>query len=138
MQESSPLLMSVPENTVQFTRSSLKDYLFCQDAQSVSVFYRFSETDAHARMSNILIPYNSFHSFQSALTEQLQPRYFLLENATKWLVCHSTRRGASTQTSDKLVIFFDTVQGWKWLQRLSDAYGIFFGHRQLLQCGMAS
>ncbi|MCJ1262443.1 hypothetical protein MMC22_002313 [Lobaria immixta] len=136
--ESSPLLNSLPDNTVELAHSSLKDYLFSQDALSVSKFFDFNEQDVHAQMSTILIKYMSFQSFSDAFTEQIQPGCFLLEYATRWLVYHSTRTGASTQTANELVIFFDTHQGWKWLQRLSDKYNVSFGHLQVLQSDLAS
>lgn len=136
--ESSPLLTSMPDDTVQLTHSSLKDYLFCQDAPSVSTFLDFNEQDIHARMTAVLITYMSFQSFSSALTEIFEPKYFLLEYATRALLYHSIRAGASTQTADEIVTFFDTVQSWKWLQRISEACGMSFGHQQLLQSDLAS
>ena len=138
VQELSPLLTSMPDDTVQLAHSSLKDYLFYPDTPSASTFSYFNGKDAHARMSSVLITYMSFQSFKSALTGQLQPKYFLLEYATRWLVYHPTRTGVSTQTADILVTFFNTVQGWKWLQRLQETFGISFGHLQLLQSDMAS
>ena len=138
VQESSPLLTSMPDNTVQLSHSSLKDYLLFQDAPSVSRYFYFNEQDAHAQMSTVLIKYMSFQSFQAPLSEQLQPKYFLLEYATRWLVYHSMRTGVSTPVAENLVLFFGLVQGWTWLQRLSDAYDISFGHLQLLQSDMAS
>ncbi|MCJ1262416.1 hypothetical protein MMC22_002286 [Lobaria immixta] len=138
VQELSPLLVSMPDNTVQLSHSSLKDYLFSQGVLPVSRYFNFNEQDSHAQMSIVLINYMSFQSFQAGLNEQLQSKYFLLEYATRWLVYHSTRTGVSTQIAERLVLFFGLVQGWTWLQRLSDAYNISFGHQQLLQSDMAS
>ncbi|MCJ1261664.1 hypothetical protein MMC22_001530 [Lobaria immixta] len=138
VQELSPLLTSMQDNTVQLSHSSLKDYLFYQGAPPISRYFNFNEQDVHAQMSTVLIDYMSFLSFQATLTEQLRPKYFLLEYATRWLVYHSTRTGISTRVAERLVIFFGSVQGWKWLQRLSDVYGISFGQLQLLQSDMAS
>ena len=138
VQELSPLLTSMPDDTVQLTHSSLKDYLFYQNASLVSRSFDFNEQDVHAQMSTVLIKYMSFQCFQATFTEQLQPKYFLLEYATRWLVYHSTRTGVSTHIAERLVVFFGSIQGWKWLQRLSDAYDMSFGHLQLLQSDMAS
>ena len=138
VQESSPLLISMPDNTVQLTHTSLREYLFSQELPSVPKFFGFNEQDAHVRMSIVLITYMSFQIFQAALTTQLQPKCFLLEYATRWLVYHTTRTGISTQVSKRLLAFFDIIQGWKWLQRLSDAYDVSFGHLQLLQLELAT
>src|SRR5439155_16763088 len=75
----------------------------------------------------------SFGCFEAELSNQEHHKYHFLEYASRWLVYHSSKSEGSKDIAEKLVTFFKTVQGWRWLQRLSDVYELSDGHLQLMQ-----
>ncbi|KAI9715684.1 MAG: hypothetical protein M1812_005836 [Candelaria pacifica] len=134
--ESSPLLTVMQDSTVQLAHSSLKDYLLGKDLQSSFTALCFDEPYMQKQMTLSLITYMAFRCFCADLKEQLQVKYYLLEYASKWLVHHVTRTAQAHEVAKVLIQFFETTQGWKWLERLSAAYRISPGHLQLMQSNL--
>lgn len=123
--ECSPTLTIMPDGTwIQVIHSSLKDYLLEPDALFNPAGFFFRENDIHNHLVSILITYISFDCFNAELIQQTQPRNYFMEYASRWLVYHSIRAIYSACIEKQLINFFETAQGWKWLQRLSEQYGI--------------
>ncbi|KAH0539046.1 hypothetical protein FGG08_004392 [Glutinoglossum americanum] len=131
--ESNPLLIAMPDETVQLAHTSLKDYLLSSRVPSTLPAFQFQVGGVHHTMASVLISYLSFQCFEAGLSEQMQEEYHLLEYASVWLVHHSTEAEDSIHVAEKLVLFFQTAQGWKWLQRLQGIYGLSYGHLLLMQ-----
>ena len=118
---------------MQLTHSSLKDYLLEHDTSSIPSYFKLTEENAHTQLASVLVSYLSFKCFEVGEVENVKPTQYLLEYATKWLVYHSVRTGASEQTAEKLATFFQSTPGCKWLHRLCDVYKTSFGHLQIMQ-----
>lgn len=132
----SPLLLIMPDDTVQVMHASLKDYLLGLNAQSNQASLPFSESDIHGHMAFILIKYMSFDCFNAELEKQIQPTNYLIEYASKWLIHHCVKTTCSTSLQGQLTHFFEISQGWRWLERLFENYHFSFGHLQVWQTQM--
>ena len=131
--ESNPLFVIMPDQTVQLSHSSLKDYLLDPNFLHGIPAFQFDPDLLHNVMASALVSYMEFQCFANALEDGTQSKYFLLEYASLWLVHHSTRAGKARQYLEKSVAFFKSSQGWRWLQRLTERYGLSYGDLQLLQ-----
>ncbi len=130
--ECSPLLILMPDGTVQPIHSSLQDYLLEGNAPIALSDFQFEEHDVHTQLASTLITYLSLRCFDTDLISKINPNHYLLEYPSKWVVYHSTKTGASKQTAEKLANFFQTTQGWRWLELLTETDIMSFGHLQLL------
>lgn len=109
--ECSPLLTIMPDGTVQVTYSSLKEYLLGPNALFNPAGFSFRENDIHDHFVSILITYISFNCFNAELIQQAQPKNYLIEYASRWLVHHCLRTTYSARIEKKLIDFVETAQG---------------------------
>jgi tetratricopeptide (TPR) repeat protein len=130
---SNPLLMIMPDETVQLTHTSLKDYLLGSQAPPILPAFQFRIGSVHHGMALVLISYLSFQCFKTKLDNQMQEKCHLLEYASTWLVHHSTQTEDPRRTAEMLIAFFQIAQGWGWLQRLQETYKLSYGHLLLMQ-----
>ncbi|KAH0565074.1 hypothetical protein GP486_001531 [Trichoglossum hirsutum] len=128
-----PLLMIMPDETVQLAHTSLKDYLLGSQAPPTLSVFQFRIGSVHHEMALVLISYLSFQCFKTELDEQTQGKHRLLEYASAWLVHHSTKSEDSRRTAEMLIAFFQIEQGWRWLERLQATYEFPYGHLLLMQ-----
>ncbi|KAI9858424.1 MAG: hypothetical protein M1813_007528 [Trichoglossum hirsutum] len=130
---SNPLLMIMPDETVQLAHTSLKDYLLGSQAPPTLPAFQFRIGSVHHGMALVLISYLSFQCFKTKLDNQMQEKCHLLEYASTWLVHHSTQTEDPRRTAEMLIAFFQIAQGWRWLQRLQETYKLSYGHLLLMQ-----
>ncbi|KAI9763728.1 MAG: hypothetical protein M1840_009125 [Geoglossum simile] len=127
-----PLLIITPDETVEVTHSSLRDFLFDESTQLDMPAFRFRDDSVHRTVATGVLLYLSFECFADELSDEGREKCCFLEYASRWLVYHSSKSGESKGIVEKLVAFFNTQQGWRWLQRLSGAYGLSYGDLQLM------
>jgi tetratricopeptide (TPR) repeat protein len=130
---SQPLIIITPDETIELTHSSLRDYLFDAGVHSDISVIHFKDHCVHNTVASAVLTYLSFECFGVELLDREHQKYHFLEYASRWLVHHSARSGDSKGIAQQLVTFFEAVQGWRWLQRLSDIYKLSHGHLQLMQ-----
>lgn len=106
----SPLLLIMPDDTMQIMHASLKDYFFEPNAQSNRASFSFSEGDIHGYLASILIKYMSFDRFNIKL-DQIQPTNYLIEYASKWLIHHCLKTACSIPLREQLAHFVARSQG---------------------------
>lgn len=90
--ECSPLLTIMPDGTVQVIHSAFKNYLLEPDALSNPASFSFRENEIHNHLVSILITYMSFDCFNAELIQQTQPKNYLIEYTSRWLVHHCIRK----------------------------------------------
>src|SRR6266480_2462580 len=130
---SQPLLMITPDKTIEVTHSSLRDYFFDSSTQLDMPAFHFQDTSIQCMMAKLVLSYLFFECFTDEFSNEEQCKHPFLEYASHWLVYHSSKSGNSKDIAENLVTFFNTWQGWRWLQQLSDAHGLSHGHLQLMQ-----
>jgi hypothetical protein len=140
----SPLVAPMPNGTVQLVHSSLKDLLLGQNLRAIATRepilsqFLFNQSHLHENIASGLVSYLSLECFQEDTTEddqtKLQQKYPLLEYASRNFIWHLTQaRTVQEETADILAGFFSSTQGWRWLQRMLEQYGLSCGHLQVLQ-----
>ena len=103
----------------------------------------FEMADLHCTVASCLITYLSFKCFNDGPQEETSRSIpfkgdSLLNYSTQYLLKHFTQSTPSTDLAEKLALFFQSLHGWQWLQRLETEHGISFGHLQLMQSQLKS
>ncbi|KAI9797819.1 MAG: hypothetical protein M1833_005322 [Piccolia ochrophora] len=136
-----PLLILLPDQTVELIHASLEEYLLReQDSMSIcqdrTGRFSFTKAKAHSALASTSIAYLSLETFRDLSIPQdaevLGRRYALLRYSSEALVHHCVE-SSSSDIAKRVVAFFDTIQGWKWLDLLTDQYGVSYGQLQLWQ-----
>jgi tetratricopeptide (TPR) repeat protein len=146
IREITPLVMVMPDNTVQLVHKSFKDFLLGEEirnaASRITGLSRFCFQSRELQKKVVLasVRYLSFECFKSELPGkglvQLHSKFLLLDYSSHWLVHHAVESEDQAEVADRLVTFFHSPQGWRWLRRLHEQYGMSYGHLQLLQSRM--
>ncbi|MCJ1242728.1 hypothetical protein MMC14_010737, partial [Varicellaria rhodocarpa] len=144
-----PLIIVMPDKTVQLVHSSLKEFLLETEEGKRDVLdfasekFRFKISDLHFTMTSCLITYLSFGCFKNQAREK-DPQAILfngnslLKYSTLYLLTHFIQSPPSTILAGQLTSFFQSGLGWIWLQRLEIVYRTSFGHLQLMQSQLKS
>lgn len=140
----SPLVIIMPDETIQLAHASLKDFLLGEDLQGMArrepklSHFSFDSRQLHEQIASTLVSYLSLVCFREKTSGRtgvtVQESYPLLEYASKNFIWHLTQiRDVSAETTQIFMTFFDSTQGWRWLQRLAVQYDMSMGHVQVLQ-----
>jgi tetratricopeptide (TPR) repeat protein len=133
LQETTPLLTVMSDDTVQVVHASLRDFLFSYEASSL-LQVQFSTRRCNTEASKVFIDYLSFDCFRvESVDSESTTKKPLLDYASNWLTYHVSSATGSKEVANSLVALFKKTQGWKWLQRLGKTYKLSFGHLQLMQ-----
>jgi hypothetical protein len=140
-----PLLMLLPNDTIQPVHASLKDHLLrahhisdINPGPEYNSFF-FKPSELHDPIAIALLPYLSFPCFKYELpddysTDEIQNRYPLLEYSSCHLIWHVTKVDEhASEYIELFSVFLHSTQGWRWLYRLDCKYAFSLGHQQLLQ-----
>ena len=138
---SNPLLIIMPDKTVQLAHTSLKEYLTetrndqWNESKPAKSQFRVPEPSLHHTMASHLITYLSFRRFEEVIYQRSYHEHLLLEYSSNHLIAHVTGSQFSTDLAEALTKFFRSKQGWQWLERLRIQYGnsLPWGHLQLMQ-----
>ncbi|KAF8250391.1 TPR-like protein [Wilcoxina mikolae CBS 423.85] len=143
VREVSPLVTLMPDGTAQLVHASLKDFLVGPELRGIAErepnlsLFVFHPLQLHEPIASALVSYLSFDCFREEIggsLKEVDEKYPLLEYASRYFIWHLTNTSdVSEETIDILAAFFASVQGWRWLQRLSDRYGHSCGHQLVLQ-----
>ncbi|KAH0565056.1 hypothetical protein GP486_001552 [Trichoglossum hirsutum] len=148
IRETSPLIMVMPDKTVQLVHKSFKDFLLGEEIRNAASRmtglsrFCFQLRKIQKTLALALVKYLSFECFRSELSSkgliQLHSKFLLLDYSSHWLLHHAMESEDEGEVADRLVTFFRSPQGWRWLHRLYEQYGMSYGHLQPLQSRVKS
>lgn len=124
--KSNPLLMIMPDQTVQLTHSSIREYFLGSKTTPGSSFC-FQLGQVHSDMYFVAVSYLSFTCFANLSENQADTKYFFLKYASLDLIHHVIAGNVSEERIELLVSFLNSIQGYRWLRRLHDTYDLDFG-----------
>lgn len=117
--QSSPMLYLQADRSVQLSHASIRDFLLGNNIPDDLAQFRLLPSRINEQMAFTLLSYLKLELLLMNNDRFSQPAldvYPLVEYATLSLVHHCSRSGQSVELSTRLVEFFDSAQGWRWLQ----------------------
>ena len=127
------LLTIILDKTIEVAYSSLKDYFFDSSTQFNILAFHFQESCIQCIIVKVVLSYLSFECFTDELSNKEQCKHHFLEYVSHQLVYHSSKSGDLKDIAKNLITFFNTQQGQRQLQQLSDTYELSHGYFQVMQ-----